>query len=175
MSAKKLFVENKYTRQPGFVILVRDNKLYRQALSFFEKFIPFNPNSCQDVGFTDILATDKIYALPNEDTMCEYVLGGKCLDKFKYKSETKADIDAVIKVLNSGKFIGYQTGVDEKDEKVRIQKGINKSINFLYKDGAIATWYERNNDSISGGRDRFFVFDTEYDLWQWVITGTQSA
>lgn len=166
-----LFVEPKYTRQSGFVILVRDNRLYRHGLNG-EWFSSFS-GLYNDIHFNEVnLTTDKVYVLPTEQTMCEYVLGGKCLDKFKYKLEVKADIDAVIKALDSGKLMGYQTGTTKNDERVRVHKGVGRSIVFVYKEPTQAIWYERNNDSISGGRDRFFVFDTEYELWNWIITST---
>ncbi len=172
-SKQKLFTEPKYTRQPGFVILVRDYKLYKQGdSSMYSYFVGFSSPST-NISFDKVnFATDKIFVLPTEETMCEYVLGGKCLNQFKYNpAKVDANVETILQVLENKKFVGYINS-NYSGDKAKIRTSFDgRGITFQFKQLDGATWDRAENSLIAKNADKFFMFDTEYDLWNWIIKG----
>lgn len=169
---------------PGFakvnkncVILVRQNRLYIQTESGFDRILSCKNESEKHINFSDIIPTDMIFAADNEEYLLDYVTKGKCLLNSPYvvKPET-CWINLVSNALDGGKLVGFDgilRGYKYNKAKSKIVKHSNTALDVISIDGkkmqAISNPDWTNSEMVNEYGD-FYEFDTEYEFWKWMYT-----
>lgn len=147
------------------VILLRDNKFYRQSTSTFIRLFN-NVTDCLD--FSKIKESDRIYAFHDES---EIAAGfeERCLEKHRHiidkktHSETE-NFEAIRRELKAGNYVGwywdnckYINKLSESSEQIKV---------FRCRDGNTSGHWGAGS-SYPKREKEFFVFDNEYEFWSW--------